>query len=718
MSSETPLSSDPLFGNNTADLICAAMAPSSRVQTDDPRAWQPPTPENLQARLGGAYEVQLFLARGGMGAVYRGIQASLERSVAIKILPPQLRDSDSSFALRFKQEARAMAQLNHPGIVSVYDFGEMADGTLYYVMEFIDGTDVGQMVQEQGRIASAHAMAITAHVCDALHYAHENGVVHRDIKPANIMVGYNGSVKVADFGLAKSSRQQNASLTLSGHVMGTLNFVAPEALTLGMGIDHRADIYAVGVMLYQMLTGKLPQGLFEMPSMQVPGLDPRYDAIVAGAMREDREQRYQKIRDMRHALDAILTQPVQKASEALRTNLPAPAARGPRAVTKTGRVKQTYAGNVGWFAAAIVISLGGLGWLKLKRPGSALPAAAPLANAAALETVLNNRCNPAERLAMMMRTGGDRNVERAVIAAFEFLKAKQNRDGSWGDQDRVGMTALALQAFAGRCETIDSSYYRDAILKGLLFLIETGKKNSDGLIASDSASPHAAAEHGMATDALGQMYQAARMGSSSLPGMREVFEKAVRFIIRSRTSVSGGTRASIFTLAWQCEALRTAKLTGLEFEGMNECATHVASALRSLQSAGGGFEAAAPETPQAITGACLRVLQLFPDGDPSLLEDGIRFAREHFQKEPLNWASMELQSVLFYTRAFYHRGGDDWLFWNNQMLPQMLACMKPDGSVNGHQSVFMNGKEIENTALAVLIFETYYRGDMDFVVRR
>jgi serine/threonine protein kinase len=281
MNSETPPSSDPLFGNNVSDLMREAMDPATRIPTGDPRYWQPPTPEDLQARLGGAYLVEAFLARGGMGAVYRGIQASLERPVAIKILPPQLRDADPSFAQRFKQEAKAMAQLNHPSIVSVYDFGEMPDGTLYFIMEFVDGTDVAQMVTRQGRLSSAHAMAITAHVCDALQYAHEHGVVHRDIKPANIMVGNDCRVKVADFGLAKSSRVTATSLTMTGHVMGTPHFLAPEALTLGSTVDHRADIYAVGVMLYQMLTGRLPQGIFEMPSLLVAGLDPRYDAIIA-----------------------------------------------------------------------------------------------------------------------------------------------------------------------------------------------------------------------------------------------------------------------------------------------------------------------------------------------------------------------------------------------------------------------------------------------------
>jgi serine/threonine protein kinase len=254
-------------------------------------------------------------------------------------------------------------------------------------MEFIDGTDVGQMVAKQGRLSSAHAMAITAHVCDALQYAHEHGVVHRDIKPANIMVGYDGRVKVADFGLAKSSHQQNTSLTVSGHIMGTPHFVAPEALTLGMSIDHRADIYAVGVMLYQMLTGKLPQGLFEMPSMQVPGLDPRYDAIVAGAMREDREQRYQRILDMRRALDAILTQPVQKtevAKQTLPSTVVSKPAQPQRPAGQPNRAPQRSApppapkkkSSAGWIAAAIagIALTGGFWWMQ--RDGQ--PVSAPV----------------------------------------------------------------------------------------------------------------------------------------------------------------------------------------------------------------------------------------------------------------------------------------------------------------------------------------------------
>jgi formylglycine-generating enzyme required for sulfatase activity len=182
------------------------------------------------------------------------------------------------------------------------------------------------MLSQQKRLHTVHAMAITAHVCDALAYAHERGIIHRDIKPANIMFGYDGVVKVADFGLAKMTHSQNSGLTQSGMAMGTLHYMAPEALMLGSAVDHRADIYAVGVMLYQMLTGKIPQGLFELPSLQVPGLDPRYDSIIGKALREDRELRYPRVLDMRHDLDAILTQPVvrveaaaEKAPAALQT---------------------------------------------------------------------------------------------------------------------------------------------------------------------------------------------------------------------------------------------------------------------------------------------------------------------------------------------------------------------------------------------------------------
>jgi formylglycine-generating enzyme required for sulfatase activity/predicted Ser/Thr protein kinase len=302
------LPSEATEGLCPACLMAEAMKPSAPAKGP----WQPPTAEELHQLL-PQYEITALLGRGGMGAVYKGRQIALDRPVAIKILSNTLEEADASFAERFKNEARALGKLSHPGIVAVYDFGEAANGLLYIVMEFIDGTDVARMIANQKRLHTEHAMAITAHVCDALAYAHERGIIHRDIKPANIMVGYDGVVKVADFGLAKmSTGGESAGLTQSGMAMGTLHYMAPEALMLGSAVDHRADIYAVGVMLYQMLTGKVPHGMFELPSMQVPGLDPRYDGIIAKAMREDREVRYQAAVELRLDLDAILTQPVVK----------------------------------------------------------------------------------------------------------------------------------------------------------------------------------------------------------------------------------------------------------------------------------------------------------------------------------------------------------------------------------------------------------------------
>ncbi len=256
------------------------------------------------------YTIEKILGRGGMGAVYRGVQTNLDRPVAIKILPPGVEKEDPSFAERFKSEAKLMAKLNHPAVVAVYDFGTTLGGQLYFAMEYVDGSDVSQMIAAQGRLPPDHALAITAHVCDALAAAHELGIVHRDIKPANVLLNMKGQVKVADFGLAKVEEPGQHGLTKTGYAMGTPDFVAPEALMLGTAIDGRADIYAVGVMLYQMLTGNIPRGAFKPASVLVPGLDPRFDPIILKAMQHDRAERHQDAAELRRELDVIMTVPL------------------------------------------------------------------------------------------------------------------------------------------------------------------------------------------------------------------------------------------------------------------------------------------------------------------------------------------------------------------------------------------------------------------------
>lgn len=288
-------------------------------------AWVP-DPADLGAVLAPQYEVLELLGCGGMGAVYKGLQPRLNRLVAIKVLPPDMGE-DVQFTARFEREAQSMAHLSHPAIVPVHDFGETPGGWLYLVMEFVNGTDVARMIQEQGKLPAEHALAITAHVCDALQYAHSHGVVHRDIKPANVLLNTEGQVKVADFGLAR--RVGDAGLTRADLSMGTPDFIAPEALALGMEADHRVDLYAVGVMLQNMLTGEVPRGAWKPASQQVPGLDPRFDAIALKAMQPKCEERYQSAAEIRRDLDAILATPMVQSGGRSHSAIPEPSIRQP-----------------------------------------------------------------------------------------------------------------------------------------------------------------------------------------------------------------------------------------------------------------------------------------------------------------------------------------------------------------------------------------------------
>jgi formylglycine-generating enzyme required for sulfatase activity len=293
--------------------VCILNAMSSSA-----RDWEPPSPEELQALL-PQYEISAIIGRGGMGAVYRGRQAKLNRTVAIKLLPETFTrgEDDLNFAKRFEQEAQAMANLDHPAIISVYDFGETANGQLYFVMEFVDGMDIHQYLHHNGgKLPQEIALTITAHVLDALGYAHDHGIAHRDIKPANILLNHEGRVKIADFGLAKKfGEHANAStpaLTLANVAVGTPDFVAPEALDSDQVPDHRADLYAVGVMLYQMLTGKLPRGNYLGPSELDAEIDERLDEIVGKAMATNPDHRYQSAAAVRADLDVVLSHPLAR----------------------------------------------------------------------------------------------------------------------------------------------------------------------------------------------------------------------------------------------------------------------------------------------------------------------------------------------------------------------------------------------------------------------
>src|SRR5688572_6518906 len=240
--------------------------------------FDPPTPQELALGF-PQLEILELIGRGGMGAVYKARQRALDRIVALKVLPPGVK-RDPSFEERFTREARALARVSHPNIVNVYEFGQSTSGLFYFVMEFVDGVNLRQMLRSH-QLKPAEALAIVPQICDALQYAHDEGIVHRDIKPENILVDRKGRVKIADFGLAKilSPKPTDYTLTSPQMVMGTPHYMAPEQLEKPNSVDHRADIYSLGVVFYEMLTGELPLGRFSPPSRGRIEIDVRLDDV-------------------------------------------------------------------------------------------------------------------------------------------------------------------------------------------------------------------------------------------------------------------------------------------------------------------------------------------------------------------------------------------------------------------------------------------------------
>jgi serine/threonine protein kinase len=238
-----------------------------------------------------------------MGAVYKARQTALDRLVALKILPPGAA-GDAGFAERFNREARALGRLNHPHIVAVHDFGQVG-GQPYLVMEFVDGPNLRQ-VEQAGRLTAAQALEIVPQICEALQFAHNEGVVHRDIKPENILLDKKGRVKITDFGIAKivGAPSGQGSLTGAKDVLGTPHYMAPEQVEHPQAVDHRADIYSLGVVFYELLTGELPLGKFQPPSKKVQ-VDVRLDEVVLHTLEKEPERRYQHVSEVKTDVETI-----------------------------------------------------------------------------------------------------------------------------------------------------------------------------------------------------------------------------------------------------------------------------------------------------------------------------------------------------------------------------------------------------------------------------
>jgi tRNA A-37 threonylcarbamoyl transferase component Bud32 len=275
---------------------------------------EPPSPAEV-AEFFPHLEVLELIGAGGMGAVYKARQPHLDRLVALKIVQSPRGDTDPVFAERFAREARAMAKLDHPNIVTIHESGE-AGGLPFLVMEYVDGITLREAMAN-GVLTAVEALAVIPQVCDALEYAHASGVVHRDIKPENILLDQTGRVKIADFGLAKLADPKNVTLTRTQQAMGTPHYMAPEQWERPTEVDHRADIYALGVVLYELLTGELPLGRFELPSQKGKG-DARLDAVVVRALAKEPGQRYQRAGELKNELSGVRWSPTFGAKVAPR----------------------------------------------------------------------------------------------------------------------------------------------------------------------------------------------------------------------------------------------------------------------------------------------------------------------------------------------------------------------------------------------------------------
>ena len=258
-----------------------------------------PEPAEL-APLFPGYDIEYLIATGGMGAVYRAVQRSLDRTVAIKILPHEF-STDAAFCAGFEAEAKAMARLNHPNLIGVYDFGEV-NGMLYIIMELVPGQSLFHSSNGLS-IDPSEVIRIITGICHGLAHAHEHGIIHRDIKPSNILLDLNAQPKIGDFGLARPVEIKTQE---GEEIFGTPHYTAPEVVNAPHSVDNRADIFSLGVMLHELLTGTLPANDLRSASA-ISHCDPRFDSIIRRATNPHPEERYSTATEIANDLHTIST---------------------------------------------------------------------------------------------------------------------------------------------------------------------------------------------------------------------------------------------------------------------------------------------------------------------------------------------------------------------------------------------------------------------------
>jgi serine/threonine protein kinase len=282
--------------------------------------FEAPDPSRL-APLFPGFRIEFLIATGGMGAVYKAVQISLDRPVAIKILPREF-GRDQEFRRSFETEAKTMARLNHPNLIAVYDFGE-ADGMLFIIMEFVPGKTLFHSAHNKA-VAQEEAARIVVGACDALAHAHEHGILHRDIKPGNILLDQQARPKIGDFGLA---RPIGAAVRDGETIFGTPHYTAPEVLKFPDKVDARADIFSIGVVFHELLTGRLPAD-DPRPASAIIGCDPKFDAIIRRATHPSADLRYASAAELAKEIRAVTSGPNGLGARTVRAPLAASAPAG------------------------------------------------------------------------------------------------------------------------------------------------------------------------------------------------------------------------------------------------------------------------------------------------------------------------------------------------------------------------------------------------------
>ena len=349
---------------------------------------------------------------------------------------------------------------------------------------------------------------------------------------------------------------------------------------------------------------------------------------------------------------------------------------------------------------------------------------------------IRGRCSPAERAQKLKDNGGSDQCETAVRSSLKWLKENQNKDGSWGESHKGGMTGLALLAYLGHCETPESPVYGETVLKGLTFLMETGAKNKppfDGVYSEKPSANSSTYEHGIAAYALGEMYSFAKLGTKQIPGLRESFERGAGIIIEKQNphgawgykdgiGYDAYGRDDLSVTGWQFQALKAARHTGLKITGLNAAVKKVEKYLESTQTAGGGF--GNPDHSQHynqwnLTGAALLGLQTLGVGNAGTINKGVRWLVNETEKVPLNWDSdCYLYTWYYNTQALFQKSGTPWNVWNGQFQKLLLDNQNADGSykVEGTGPVAAAGSaaaggdaNVYRTCLCTLMLEVYYR---------